>query len=896
MYFNLRLSTLQFFSRSICKLTKSSTFSLTFFFALGSFVGFGQTFRSQQSAVAANNSVTIAKPSGLAIGDLMIAQISRSSDNNVNLTNASSSGWSVVTGNQYRSNSNDRWHVTVLSKFATSADVAATGFTFTGTNADNSMGAISAYSGACRISVIGAWGETTDDDTYSAPGITTPTANSIVIMFGAVANKGRLATDNTWSFNGVSMAERYDIAYNATSDMGIACATLERNSVSTGAGSATISNNERNTSLLLAISGNPSVTASASNSSICMGNNVNLSSDATSNSNATTTLLNQNFNSTPTGWTTSNTSTGGTTGNAAWSLRANGYSYTYGSDPAVVFNSNDNSQFYLTNSASQGNGANTKTRLQSPSFSTVGLSAASLSFYHYFRTYSGTSAIVEISTNGTSWTTLATFTSDRGNVSSFIQETINLNSFLGQATVSIRFRYNGGWGWYWALDNVSVTGTLSTPPAASFAWVSSTGGFTSSIQNPTGVSPSATTTYTVTATNNYGCTASANTTVNLPTAGTALSANNDNASCVVNQFGWVHFYHSSGRLIGSINSQGQNLGNVTMSSYVETSNTAVPSCASPTDPTLMTSVLRRHWLVNPQFQPSTPVLVRWPHAQTEFAALSSASTTNANLNDDAQSAADLKLSKYNGPNENANPLDNCGPGTTTLISQVANSGGPVSAYAPNIQGAVFYTEFAIPSFSEFWLHGSSNSSPLPVELTSFNAICEEGKGVNVTWTTASEHNSSYFDVLKSEDGHNWRSISTVSAAGNSTNIINYGIVDAEKANGVAYYKLMQYDIDGESKEYGPISSDCYHLGEMRVKTFPNPSGDEFYVELISPEATSTVITLVDAQGKSVYTRTVETEKGTNLYTFEALNVLPGMYYIQISNDITTPSVVKHSFR
>jgi hypothetical protein len=254
------------------------------------------------------------------------------------------------------------------------------------------------------------------------------------------------------------------------------------------------------------------VSASSSASTICAGGSVNLTSSATSNSNTTTTLLNQDFNSTPTGWTTTNTSNGGTTGNAAWSLRANGYSYTYGSDPAVIFNSNDNSQFYLTNSASQGS-ANTKTTLQSPAFSTVGLSAASLSFYQYFRAYSGTSAIVEISTNGTSWTALATYTTDKGNISPFVQETINLSSYLNQASVSIRFRYDGGWGWYWAVDNVSITGTLSTPPSASYAWTSSPGAFTSSTQNPTGVSPSATTTYTVTATNNYGCTATASTTV-----------------------------------------------------------------------------------------------------------------------------------------------------------------------------------------------------------------------------------------------------------------------------------------------------------------------------------------------------------------------------------------------
>jgi hypothetical protein len=62
------------------------------------------------------------------------------------------------------------------------------------------------------------------------------------------------------------------------------------------------------------------VSASSSASTICAGGSVNLSSSATSNSNTATSLLNENFNSTPTGWTTTNSSTGGTPAAAAWTL------------------------------------------------------------------------------------------------------------------------------------------------------------------------------------------------------------------------------------------------------------------------------------------------------------------------------------------------------------------------------------------------------------------------------------------------------------------------------------------------------------------------------------------------------------------------------------------------
>jgi hypothetical protein len=252
-----------------------------------------------------------------------------------------------------------------------------------------------------------------------------------------------------------------------------------------------------------------SVTATASPTAICSGGSVSLTSSATSNSATATTLLSQNFNGTPTGWTTTNGSTGGTLANAAWTLRPNGSVVCSTCTTPETLNSNDASQFYLSNSDSQGSGGTTATTLQSPSFSTLGMSAASLTFYQYYKDYDATdSAIVEISTNGTSWTVLNTYTSTQGTRNGFVLVTTSLNSYLGQANVFIRFKYAAVWGYYWAIDNVTVTSSPVTP-AISYAWTSTPSGFTSSTQNPTGVTPTVATTYTVSVTNNFGCSASA---------------------------------------------------------------------------------------------------------------------------------------------------------------------------------------------------------------------------------------------------------------------------------------------------------------------------------------------------------------------------------------------------
>lgn len=61
------------------------------------------------------------------------------------------------------------------------------------------------------------------------------------------------------------------------------------------------------------------------------------------------------------------------------------------------------------------------------------------------------------------------------------------------------------------IDDIQITGTYSDP--ATYAWSSSPAGFTSALQNPTGVVTSATTAYTVTSSYSNGCSATATTNV-----------------------------------------------------------------------------------------------------------------------------------------------------------------------------------------------------------------------------------------------------------------------------------------------------------------------------------------------------------------------------------------------
>lgn len=118
---------------------------------------------------------------------------------------------------------------------------------------------------------------------------------------------------------------------------------------------------------------------------------------------------------------------------------------------------------------------------------------------------------------------------------------------------------------------------------------------------------------------------------------------------------------------------------------------------------------------------------------------------------------------------------------------------------------------------------ASTITPLPVELTQFEASGYPNWNV-VKWTTASEHNSSYFELQSSLDAEAWRVIASKSAAGNSVVDIKYSWID-NNTNSLTYYKLIQYDIDGQYKEYGPIVVQKSYENKIIVK-YINLMGQE----------------------------------------------------------------------
>jgi hypothetical protein len=148
-------------------------------------------------------------------------------------------------------------------------------------------------------------------------------------------------------------------------------------------------------------------------------------------------------------------------------------------------------------------------------------------------------------------------------------------------------------------------------------------------------------------------------------------------------------------------------------------------------------------------------------------------------------------------------------------------------------GGALFTNFAL-FYNAASGAGGTAAAPLPVQLINFNAAKATGKVV-LTWTTAQEINSDYFDVQRSTDATNWKSVAIVKAAGNSGTIRNYHTEDAGSFTGNVYYRIKMVDKDATHANSN-IARLSFAASNGKIFAYPNPASN--YTVINSDQALS----------------------------------------------------------
>jgi|JI10StandDraft_1071094.scaffolds.fasta_scaffold00308_44 hypothetical protein len=126
----------------------------------------------------------------------------------------------------------------------------------------------------------------------------------------------------------------------------------------------------------------------------------------------------------------------------------------------------------------------------------------------------------------------------------------------------------------------------------------------------------------------------------------------------------------------------------------------------------------------------------------------------------------------------------------------------------------------------FTIGNTDIASPLPIELLSFTASVVQNDVV-LKWSTATETNNHYFNILRSSTGEDWEDIGREDGAGTSIERNDYELVDTNPLPGVSYYRLKQTDTDG-TFTLSTIRRVEFASG-YQLKAYPNPTTGKLIV-------------------------------------------------------------------
>jgi len=176
-------------------------------------------------------------------------------------------------------------------------------------------------------------------------------------------------------------------------------------------------------------------------------------------------------------------------------------------------------------------------------------------------------------------------------------------------------------------------------------------------------------------------------------------------------------------------------------------------------------------------------------------------------------------------------------------------------------------------------------SPLPVELTSFNASAF-GKDVKISWATATEVNSYQF-VVERSDNEVWNVVGTVNASGNSNSPKQYSFTDNNLQQGKYQYRLKMIDNDGSYEYSQTVEVDIDVPKEFALmQNYPNPFNPVTNINYTIPVDSKVMLVIYSISGEKVAELINETQSaGSYSIPFNASNLASGTYvYRLIAND------------
>jgi len=186
-----------------------------------------------------------------------------------------------------------------------------------------------------------------------------------------------------------------------------------------------------------------------------------------------------------------------------------------------------------------------------------------------------------------------------------------------------------------------------------------------------------------------------------------------------------------------------------------------------------------------------------------------------------------------------------------------------------------------------YIYSGSTSVVMPIELKSFAAQLQ-GKEVVLNWVTASEINSDYFQVEKSDNGQIYYPLTKITAAGNTATDHSYNFTD----NAISYigravfYRLKLVDKDNRSRYSQAVSVKLPSAATQVTQVYPNiiKPGMSVKAVAVTDKNQQIHISIVDAGGSVLQQWDETLSIGTNQFLFTPNVNKAGYVYMRVTGN------------
>ncbi|SDM47709.1 hypothetical protein SAMN05421823_11435 [Catalinimonas alkaloidigena] len=188
----------------------------------------------------------------------------------------------------------------------------------------------------------------------------------------------------------------------------------------------------------------------------------------------------------------------------------------------------------------------------------------------------------------------------------------------------------------------------------------------------------------------------------------------------------------------------------------------------------------------------------------------------------------------------------------------------------------------LPNGSYFTLASSSlQDTPLPVRLLTFDGHYE-ASAVRLRWATATETENAYFEVLRSDNGSDFRPIGRRDGQGTTAEPYTYTFADYDVTGGTYVYRLRQVDFDG-AVTYSPLLSVQVTAPPLQAQVFPNPSDGEAIQVVIHHRGKGEAVQVwvVSPLGATEWRKEVMPVGPPATITDQLPRLSPGLHYLHL---------------